>query len=524
MQGFLARHLEMLKRGVPGSPKLGKRFWQSPISTCLCLLLLLTLSACASLRVADTQPLSQAELEPLGAEHISKVGYRLESLPTDPEAPDLLILVAISGGGKRSASFGYGALSGMRDLMVPTRSGPRPLLDEVDGISGVSGGSFPAAYYGLYREKTFDQFKKDFLYDDTESYIYGIYLLPWNWTWLVDPSVGTNDFMDRVYDKTMFHGATFGDLEARGRPVIAITATDISYGTPFMFTQAEFDLICSDLSVFPISRAVAASNGFPGLFTPVTLTNHTKDCGGRKPDWLNHITDAALNDPMSRAGLQGRRAERYLDGRKTEYLHLVDGGVSDNLAMRGAGSFMQVMPVEQLRDLGYLPVRRLLVLSIDGQGTQDSSVARKKMVGGLLSVLSLVSGAQIDSYNFETLTLINEQVQAIAQRLRDGRCASGPIVDGGRCDDVRAALVRISLAEMPETPEKEKLLAIPTGLTIPPEDVDLLVKAGHDAIMNSPELRSFLDSYQPAPSPTQTPGTPPRVVAATYPPARRNAP
>jgi NTE family protein len=75
----------------------------------------------------------------------------------------------------------------MRELMVSTSIGPRPLLDQIDAMSGVSGGSFPAAYYGLYREKTFGGFERDFLYDDTNSYIYGIYLLPWNWTWLVEP-------------------------------------------------------------------------------------------------------------------------------------------------------------------------------------------------------------------------------------------------------------------------------------------------------------------------------------------------
>ena len=83
----------------------------------------------------------------------------------------------------------------------------------------------------------------------------------------------------------MFHGATFKDLATRGRPLIAIGATDINYGNPFIFTQEFFDVLCSDLYQFPLARAVAASNGFPGLFSPVTLTNHAADCGGRRPGW-----------------------------------------------------------------------------------------------------------------------------------------------------------------------------------------------------------------------------------------------
>jgi NTE family protein len=298
------------------------------------------LGSCASFVVADTTKLPSSRLQPPGSETISNGGYRIGNLASSAATSDILILVAMSGGGKRSASFSYGTLEGMREMPIQTASGPRPLLGEMDAVAGVSGGSFTAAYYGLYRDATFDNYKSNFLYQDTESYIYGIYLLPWNWTWLIDPSVGTSDFMDRVYNRTLFHGATFDDLQKRGRPLVAIGATDISYGTPFLFTQEYFDLICSDMSKFPLSRAVAASNGFPGLFSPVTLTSHAADCGGRTPGWLRRVTPAQRRDPLSRVGDESRRAERYLDPNKTKYLHLADGGVSDNLALRAAGSAM----------------------------------------------------------------------------------------------------------------------------------------------------------------------------------------
>ncbi|MBV9538815.1 MAG: patatin-like phospholipase family protein, partial [Acidisphaera sp.] len=352
-------------------------------SRTLAIALALFVAGCASILTTDTTPLPASKLEPVGAGAISRGGYRLASLPIAAETPDLLVLVAFSGGGKRSASFGYGAIEGMRDVAVQTRFGPRPLLDQVNAMAGVSGGSFPAAYYGLYRQAMFGRFEQDFLYSDTESYIYGIYLLPWNWTWIGDPSVGTNDFMDRVYDQTMFHGATFADLQARGRPLIAIGATDISFGTPFLFTQESFDLICSDLDAFPVARAVAASNGFPGLFSPVTLTNHARACDGRRPGWLNGLNPAELRDPLSRVGVAAVRAERYLDADKTTYLHLADGGISDNLALRAGGNAMEAVAASARGLDRFLALRRVLVISVDGQGTQDNSVAQRRMVGGL---------------------------------------------------------------------------------------------------------------------------------------------
>ena len=99
---------------------------------------------------------------------------------------------------------------------------------------------------------------------------------------------------------------------------------------------------------------------------------------------------------------------------------------------------MQALSLADLRERGYLHVRRLLAISVDGQGTQDSSVARRKQVGGLFAVLGLVSGGQIDSYNFETLTRLNQKVQIITKRLQEARCAEGPVVDGTRCDDVKS--------------------------------------------------------------------------------------
>jgi NTE family protein len=445
----------------------------------------------------DTVPLPQTLLAPPQNATISYDGYRLEALPNTKQPPDLLVLAAMSGGGKRSAAYAYGALKGIREIALPSAYGQRSLLSGLDAISGVSGGSFTAAYYGLYRDAAFGRYESDFLYADTNSEIKAVYLLPWNWGWAVDADVGTNDYMDRYYDQTMFHGAQFKDLLARGRPVIAVSATDLNYGTPFLFTQEFFDVLCSDLKPFPVARAVAASNGFPGLFSAITLTNHAGDCGGRKPSWLRRVPESERHDPLSRLGVQAGLIERYLDPNKTRYVHLVDGGVSDNLGLRVAGGMMQNIAEAPgaISALGYTRLRRILVLSIDGEGAQDPKLAQTKEVGGLLSSLLRASGGQIDRYNFDTLRAVNEQLQDAALALRAARCRSAPIIDGVPCGDVKTQLIHISLAAMPAGPDKDKLLAIPTGLTVDRSDVNLLVEAGRSAIVTSEPLRLFLRDY-----------------------------
>jgi len=178
-------------------------------------------------------------------------------------------------------------------------------------------------------------------------------------------------------------------------------------------------------------------------------------------------------------------------------VHLVDGGVADNLGLRVAGGMMQNLAESPaaLSALGYARLRRILVLSIDGEGAQDTSLAKTKEVGGLLSSILRASGGQIDRYNFETLRAVNEQLQDVVQAIRTTRCQSGSTIDGMGCDDVKGQLIHISLAAMPAGPEKDKLLAIPTGLTIDRADVDGLVGAGRSAIVTSEPLRLFLQDY-----------------------------
>jgi NTE family protein len=459
----------------------------------------LFLAGCASLTVPDTRPLSPGRLSPPGSESISTGGYRLTSMAAAQDSPDLFVLIALSGGGKRSSAFSYGVLKGMRDILVPTAAGPRPLLDQVDGISGISGGSFTAAYYGLHRAATFGHFEEDFLYRNTNANVWGIYLLPWNWGWVINPMVGTNDYMAEVYDRTMFQGAHFDALAQRGRPLIVIGATELSTGTEFIFSQEMFDLICSDLEQMPIARAVAASAAFPGLFSPVTLTNHAAECGGRKPGWLRHITKDQRRDPLSRLGAQATVTERYLDPDDMRYVHLTDGGVSDNLGMRMMGGMMQNLAQSpgELVSRGLDRLRRILVISVDGQGAQDVSVARQRVVGGLLQVFGLVSGAQIGRIGFETMITVNQQLQDVTQAVRAARCGRAPVIDGAPCGDVESGLIRISLAELPDDATREQLQAIPTTLTLTRQQVDTLIGAGQTAVTTSPELRQFLRDYPP---------------------------
>lgn len=455
--------------------------------------LFLLLAACSTVTMNKPLP-PKADVATAGPD-LGK-GYRFGAMPLGDNAPDIFVALAFSGGGKRSAAFGYGVLTGLRDLTIDIDGRQRRLLDEVDLMTAVSGGSFPAAYYGLYRDKIFSDFEKDFLRVDLESYIYGMYLLPWNWEWWVNPLYGTNDQMEKVYDNLMFHGATYADLIRQGRPLVSIDATDINFGTVFPFDQDQFDLICSDLAKFPLARAVAASNGFPILFTPITLENHAEDCKGWVPRW---VTRAEAKDVNSREYYRAQFARLYLDGKNTKYIHLMDGGIADNLAMRGIINSILAYAddAQRIRFAGLDKVRRVVLISVDGQASRDTSWPTQRTVSSIGQIFSAVSGTQIDSYNFETALLARDQLQKLATALRQVRCEEGAVIDGHACEDVESYFIHLSLQEIGDPALRARLAAIPTGLTIPDPDVEELVEVGATEVKNSPELAAFRQSLRP---------------------------
>ncbi len=431
-----------------------------------------------------------------GLAHYMKLVAEGVKTSQDAAGSDILMFVTFSGGGKRSAAFGHGALRGFRDVALHPPDGRKiNMLNVVDYLAGVSGGSFPAAHYGLFRERSFDTFPTDFLHVDVNDYIWGIYTLPWNWTWIFDPATGTNDYMARVYDKLMFHGATFADLARQQRPIVSITATDIANGATFPFLGTNFGLLCSDLNRYRIADAVAASNAFPGLFSPVNLRSFADECHGAKPELA--AAPLVKQVPESESGTARRRElirlhQLYGDARRTKWVHLSDGGIADNLAMRGLLNFLIVLQGEKrLFHEVALPTRRVLVVSVDGEAGPPAHLGEQRSVGGLLNVISAASGVQIDAYNFETLALAREQLDHLVDRIRVERCTAGPVINGHPCGDVQGTLVHLALSDIADPAARERLSAIPTGLTIPDEDVDALLRYGEALVRDNPEINAI---------------------------------
>jgi len=282
----------------------------------------------------------------------SNAGYRFGNQVATAEKRENLVILAFSGGGTRAAAFSYGVLEFLRRTEIVTAQGKTlRLLDSVDVITGVSGGSFTALAYGLYGDKLFDEYEQRFLKRNVQGEIVSRVASPANWGTLGGTATGRSEVAAQLYDEILFNGATFADIQRRNGPLIVASATDLSTGARFTFTQRLFDVICSDLGAVKLSRAAAASSAVPVVLSPVTFDNHGGKCNSGTLAWMKPLLDADNPPrPAARAIRSLRTEENFRDSARRPFLHLVDGGVLDNVGMRAALDVLEIS--EALHEAG----------------------------------------------------------------------------------------------------------------------------------------------------------------------------
>jgi NTE family protein len=267
-----------------------------------------------------------------------KTGYRFNTLAAKGNSESLFVILAFSGGGTRAAALSYGVMEKLRDTKIVWEGQSKSLLDEVDVISSVSGGSFTAAYYGLFRERLFadpNGFREKFLYKDIQADLIKLLLNPVNLARIASPTFGRIDLVAEYYNKHIFENQTFANLQAQGRPFLMINATDMSRGARFTFDQEHFDVLCSTLEPFQVGRSVAASSNFPIAFTPLTINNYASRCKWPTPIWISQAKGDQPFGVNTRRYNRARLIESYRDQTRHPYIHLLDGGIGDNIGFRG---------------------------------------------------------------------------------------------------------------------------------------------------------------------------------------------
>ena len=420
------------------------------------------------------------------------------------EGGDILLIVAFSGGGTRAAALAYGVLEELKNTHFDAGDKERTMLDEIDMISSVSGGSITAAYFGLYGERIFTDFRGAFLDRNVTSELTGILLTPTTLSRISSDTFGSGDVLDEYFNKSLFGTTPVMKLVDGEGPFVQINATDLFKGGQFGFTPEQFALICSDINQFQVSRAVAASSAVPMVFAPLTLTNHAGSCDYTPPAWLQHETS---ND--SRRDRIAGTMNSYLDRAAHPYIHLVDGGLADNLGLRAV---MDYIVIEgglwtTLQRFGLEDVDHIVLLSVNATALLPSKWEQSDKTPPTAVILDAATTTPLANYNFETLQYLRNNLDGWRSEIKQQRCQ-----DRLKCSAPELYLIELRIDEIPDPELKTRLVSVPTDFSLPLDVVNDLVNAGHLLLNSNPEYQRLLQGVSGMHPATQEGIPPPDTI------------
>lgn len=458
------------------------------------LALLLLLASCASFTPGNP-PLKQ---------YAPDQGYRFERLERGDNSDQLFVIVTFSGGGTRAAALAYGVLEALRDTTIEWQGRKVSLLDEVDVISSISGGSFPAAYYALRGKQIFEEFPEKFLYRPVQTDLIKLAISPASWPKLAASAYGRSDLAAEFYHREVFSGATYADVIAKNRrPFVILNATDMTTGTQFPFIQDQFDLMCSDLAGVPLARAAASSSAFPGGLTALSFKNYAGSCEYRQPAWVK----LAADDHASRVNpRRTARAENRLslaaEGPARPYIHLTDGGVADNIGLRGPLEAIASTnhPWSVLQMMNKQQVSKLVVLVVNAATNPATERDRSASVPGLIDTLTTAATVPLDNYSFDTVELLGKTMGEFntEARLVEG-CNRLSAARGEQCalrlpapHRVDLYPIQVAFEFLASSEERTWFKDLPTSFELPRETIDKLRAVGRRLLSEDPQFQNLL--------------------------------
>jgi NTE family protein len=431
-------------------------------------------------------------------------GYRPQLLIRKRPNNDLqtLFVLSFSGGGTRAAAFSYGVLEELRRTEIVVDGQPRRMIDELDVITGVSGGSFTALSYALYGERLFDEYEERFLKRNVQSALTWRSVNPFNWWKFIGGTAGRSELAAEYYDKILFEDATFADLLVRPGPVAIATGTDISTGSRFAFFQNDFDLICSDLNKVKLSRAAATSSAVPIVLSAVTFDNYGGTCDYQYPAWVSEFSDPEYRGrPSGRAYQRFREMRDFQNSEDRPFIHLVDGGLSDNIGVRGVLEAIEELALsgDFRREVGFGGINQIVVIVVNSHSAPSTDWDRKEDPPGWFRQLMQSTSVPMERYSFETIETMKDRQTIWGWRRRllvDEARLAGATEEEAEAGivDVDLNVLDISFDAVADPEERARLMELPTSFSLPAESIDHLREVAGWLLRDSPDYQSIVDA------------------------------
>jgi len=217
----------------------------------------------------------------------------------------------------------------------------------------------------------------------------------------------------------------------------------------------------------------------PIAFNPVTLKNYDS-CQYEDPDWVKYARENALDNERLRTHVEG--FDSYMNKVKRPYIHLADGGITDNLGVRSlydrveaTGGALRAFKENNARVPEYI-----IVIVVNAQTRAADPMDSSNKSPSNAAVLGAVSRTQIGRYNLESMVLLEESLQRWSTELTTPDHKVTPYFIKLDFESIADEKVRLIFNNMA------------TSFSLPNEEVDNLIEAGHVLLRQSPDYQRLI--------------------------------
>lgn len=439
-------------------------------------------------------------------------GYRFDLVDRDEDKDSTFICLTFSGGGTRAAAFAYGVLQALHKTKIPGDPDGQSLLDEVDLISAVSGGSFTAMGYAKWGDELFNpndtnEFRDRFLTRNIHLAIPLSFLTP---RYLVRTPLVLLDLIHTAsiyYGEEIYDKLTYGELiKLDRRPFVVINATDVSRRQRFEFTQDDFDLLGADMAKLPVGCAVAASSAVPVLFSPLRIPYFH---GPALSGIVDHVLDESPKENVRRRrwarsllGGHGGKDERVTDRGLHRFLFLLDGGLSDNLGLDYVIESYRSGPIRDRLNDGRID--RFILIIVDAGNESPHSIESRFVSPNLFDLIEIITLTGKDvrtagltetaKYEIGTnQTATRKAFEHFSAAFTDN-CPGGVVPQTPLAGRVEQYVIDLNLDQVDDLhgEESDRLISTATSLSLPEKKVDALIEAGREVLKKHPEFKRLI--------------------------------
>jgi NTE family protein len=417
--------------------------------------IVLILNGCATTHYTINKPIKTID---------TSTGYRLPLADKPDDKESMFIHMSFSGGGIRAAAFAYGVMEELRASNIQWQGRETTLWNEVNVISAVSGGSLTAGYVAAYGDTVFEDFVPKVLQGKVQTEIVSDTLSIAGLWRLTSPRYGRSDILERRLNKDIFNGISYQDIAMKQKkPFVIISATEMHTGQRFEFTQDSFDQLCSDLGSIPLARAVAASSAAPIVLSPVTLWNYAPGCQQAKSSSLS---------PQN-------------------YLHLVDGGLSDNLAARALLDINEKYGVANVaRNAGYRNLSQVVFILVNAETSAVFAEDKNADVPSVFRSGFALADIPINHFSADTRKQLLSAMEQWQQQARQSAINSN--ADATFASNATFHLIEVNLRDVPDKAMRQ----VSTSLELDAKTTAALRLSARKQLRKTPEFCKLMQTLQ----------------------------